>query len=73
MAGLAPTEEGNQRFKARIPLRDYGTKRDVADMALYLASDNAAYITGAIFDCDGGSILGDASGDALNVQPRGTA
>lgn len=57
--------------KARIPLRDYGSKRDIADAALFLASDNARYITGVVLECDGGSLLGDASRDALTVPPRG--
>ena len=70
MARLAPTPEATARLKNRIPLRDYGTKRDIADMAVFLSSDAARNVTGAIVDCDGGSILGDASADALTVGPR---
>lgn len=58
MARLTPTAESEAALKAIIPLRDYGTKRDIADMALYLSSDAAKYVTGAILDCDGGSSLG---------------
>ncbi|MNT67368.1 2-(S)-hydroxypropyl-CoM dehydrogenase [compost metagenome] len=65
MARLAPTPEVEARYKARLALRDYGTKDDIADAALYLSSDNARYVTGTILDCDGGSKLGDASADAL--------
>ena len=65
MARLAPTPDREKALKGRIPLRDYGTKRDIADMALFLSTENARYITGAIFDVDGGSQLGDASADAL--------
>jgi len=65
MARLAPSKEAEQAFKARLALRDYGSKRDVADAALFLASENAGYITGTILECDGGTTLGDASGDAL--------
>ncbi|UVE16747.1 SDR family oxidoreductase [Pseudomonas sp. LS44] len=61
MARLAPTPEMEQEVKARLALRDYGSKRDIADVALFLASDNARYITGSIIDCDGGSKLGDAT------------
>ena len=71
MARLAASPKAEAALKGRIPLRDYGAKRDIADMALYLASDNAAYITGAILDVDGGSSLGDASADALNPPARG--
>ena len=70
MARLAASPEAEAALKGRIPLRDYGAKRDIADMALYLASDAAGYITGAILDVDGGSSLGDATSDALTVRPR---
>ena len=69
MARLAATPEREQFLKQRLALRDYGTVRNVADMALFLATDNARYVTGAILDCDGGSGLGDASGDALTPLP----
>jgi NAD(P)-dependent dehydrogenase (short-subunit alcohol dehydrogenase family) len=70
MLRLAPSPQITAALKAKIPLRDYGTKRDIADMAVFLCSDNAKYITGAIFDCDGGSVLGDSSADALIVPLR---
>lgn len=60
MRRLGSTPEIEQRIKSRIALRDYGTKRDIADVALFLCSENARYITGTIIDCDGGSGLGDA-------------
>lgn len=65
MARLAATPEREALNKKRLALRDYGTLRDIADAALFLASANSRYITGTIIDCDGGSGLGDASGDAL--------
>lgn len=61
MRRLAPTPEGERAVKARIALRDYGTKTDIANTALFLSSDNARYITGTIVECDGGLKLGDAS------------
>ncbi|TKC90054.1 SDR family oxidoreductase [Trinickia terrae] len=61
MRRLAATPESEARFKARLALRDYGTTKDIADTALFLASDNARYVTGAIVECDGGCKLGDAS------------
>lgn len=69
MARLAPTAKAEEAIKSRLALRGYGAKRDIADTALFLASDNARYITGAIIDCDGGSSLGDASADALSLTP----
>jgi NAD(P)-dependent dehydrogenase (short-subunit alcohol dehydrogenase family) len=71
MARLAPSAAATAALKGRIPLRDYGTKLDIADAALFLASDNAKYITGAILEVDGGSLLGDASADALTAPERG--
>lgn len=69
MARLAPTPEREALIKKRLALRDYGSLRDIADTALFLASANSRYITGAIIDCDGGAGLGDASGDALTPPP----
>ncbi|WP_325950288.1 SDR family NAD(P)-dependent oxidoreductase [Pseudomonas putida] len=40
--------------KASIPLRAYGDVQDIAEAALYLASDSAKYITGATLDVNGG-------------------
>lgn len=57
MRRLAPTEEIRQRIVNNIPLRRYGTKDELADLALFLCSDAAAYITGAVYVCDGGQGL----------------
>lgn len=37
-----------------IPLRRAGSTTDVAETAVYLASDLSAYITGQVISCDGG-------------------
>jgi NAD(P)-dependent dehydrogenase (short-subunit alcohol dehydrogenase family) len=39
---------------AQTPLRRFGTPQDVANAALFLASDEAAYVTGAALNVDGG-------------------
>ncbi|MET0667143.1 MAG: SDR family oxidoreductase [Methyloceanibacter sp.] len=39
---------------AQTPLRRFGTPEDIANAALFLASDEAAYITGAALNVDGG-------------------
>lgn len=41
----------------RIPLRSFGQPRDVADAALFLASDESRYITGDVLLVDGGWVL----------------
>jgi NAD(P)-dependent dehydrogenase (short-subunit alcohol dehydrogenase family) len=57
-------------WKGRLALRDYGTKDDIAELAMFLASPAGRYITGTIVDCDGGSGLGDSGADALTVPAR---
>ncbi len=69
MARLAPSAAAETAFKARIPLRDYGSRDDIAAAAVFLSSPSARYITGTVLDCDGGSQLGDASADALRLPP----
>ena len=59
MARLAPTPEAMEASARNTPLKRLGTKDEVADLALFLSSDAAAYITGGIIPCDGGlSLLG---------------
>jgi NAD(P)-dependent dehydrogenase (short-subunit alcohol dehydrogenase family) len=59
MRRLAPTEEARQRVIQTLPLQRMGAKSDIANLALFLASDAAAYITGSIMVCDGGwSLMG---------------
>jgi 2-deoxy-D-gluconate 3-dehydrogenase len=46
-----------QSFVARIPLRRMGAPDDIARVALFLASDAAAYVTGTLVVVDGGVLL----------------
>ena len=39
------------------PLRRLGTVDDVAQAALYLASENADWVTGVVLDVAGGAIM----------------
>jgi meso-butanediol dehydrogenase / (S,S)-butanediol dehydrogenase / diacetyl reductase len=41
-----------------IPLGRFGQPRDIADAVLFLASDEAAYVTGQMLVLDGGQTLG---------------
>ncbi|HWE63169.1 MAG TPA: SDR family NAD(P)-dependent oxidoreductase [Chloroflexota bacterium] len=57
--GMNPlTDEARvSRILEGVPLGRVGTPRDVAGAALFLASDDAAYVTGTIIFVDGGWIL----------------
>jgi NAD(P)-dependent dehydrogenase (short-subunit alcohol dehydrogenase family) len=59
-ARLVDTEEKATALLGAIPLGRLGRKDEIADLAIFLSSDNAKYVTGAIFDCDGGYRLGTA-------------
>jgi NAD(P)-dependent dehydrogenase (short-subunit alcohol dehydrogenase family) len=54
MARLTPTEEAKEFARRAVPLGRFGTKKEVANACLFLASPLAAYITGAILPVDGG-------------------
>ena len=41
--------------QAKVPLKRYAEPEDIANLALFLASDKASYITGVIIPMDGGS------------------
>jgi 3-oxoacyl-[acyl-carrier protein] reductase len=52
-AGGAVTEEAKTRFLATIPLGRFSTPLDVANACLYLASDEAEFISGVCIEVDG--------------------
>jgi NAD(P)-dependent dehydrogenase (short-subunit alcohol dehydrogenase family) len=54
MTGL-PADEILARQQARIPLQRLGTPEEIAQVALFLASSQASYVTGAIVPMDGGA------------------
>ena len=51
---MLPDPEGAKAWANRIPLRRLGLPDDVADLALFLASDESRYLTGDMIYCDGG-------------------
>jgi 3-oxoacyl-[acyl-carrier protein] reductase len=50
-------DELNRTFREKIPLKKYGTPNDVAQVALFLASDRSQYLTGEIIDVNGGLLM----------------
>jgi NAD(P)-dependent dehydrogenase (short-subunit alcohol dehydrogenase family) len=69
MRRLTPSPEAEAAYKATIPLGRYGEKRDIAELAIFLSSDSARYISGAIIPCDGASIL--TGGSTSSFKPAG--
>lgn len=62
MLGQGEERERNlAAYVADTPLRRFGTPAEVAALAVLLASDEAAYVTGAEFHVDGGLLAGSAA------------
>lgn len=55
--GMPDTPENREKFLATIPLGRLSQPRDIANAALYLASDEADFITGVILEVDGGRTI----------------
>ena len=53
MTGSLP-ENLRQEWEKQIPLRRRGNPEDVANVALFLASDLSGYVTGQVINCCGG-------------------
>jgi 3-oxoacyl-[acyl-carrier protein] reductase len=52
--GMPDTPENRKKFIATIPLGRLAESKDVARAAVFLASDDAEFITGVEFPVDGG-------------------
>jgi 3-oxoacyl-[acyl-carrier protein] reductase len=55
--GMPDTPENRAKFIATIPLGRMSQPQDVANACLYLASDEAAFITGVVLEVDGGRTI----------------
>lgn len=53
----AMTEDAKAKMTETIPLKRIGQTKDIANMALFLASDKSDYITGQVFAVDGGMTI----------------
>ena len=55
--GMPNEDQAAEWVNTRIPLRSLGEPEDVADLALFLASDESRYVTGDMIFVDGGWML----------------
>lgn len=55
--GVPDTPENRAKFIATIPLGRLSEPRDIANAALFLASDEAEFLTGVVLEVDGGRTI----------------
>jgi 3-oxoacyl-[acyl-carrier protein] reductase len=55
--GLPDTPENREKFIATIPMGRMSEPQDIANACLYLASDEAEFITGIVLEVDGGRTI----------------
>ena len=58
MAEIPTDADQTAAMMATIPLGRPGTDADIANAVLYLASEGAGYVTGAVLDVNGGMFMG---------------
>ena len=68
---LAPTPEALQGMVDGVPLQRMGSLEDIANMAMFLSSPLASYVTGAIIPVDGGTALRGGRDMTGSHTPRG--
>ena len=51
------TDDVVTSIEERIPLRKFGTPKDVADLVVFLATNEGNYITGQVLQVDGGMVI----------------
>ena len=49
-------DKAKAAMTANIPMRRYATPQEIANVILFLASDDAAFVTGATYLADGGML-----------------
>jgi NAD(P)-dependent dehydrogenase (short-subunit alcohol dehydrogenase family) len=76
---LPPGEAGEALAARAVPLGRMGTPEDIANLALFLASPYAGYLSGAVIPCDGGGAIEsvklavETAGRALATQRSGAS
>lgn len=72
MRRLAPNQKARAMVTKMIPLGRFADKKEIADLALFLCSDAAQFITGAVIPCDGGQALATPWTDLISELSRKT-
>ncbi len=73
---MGQTDDALAQAVGRVPLQRMGTLDDIANLALFLASPYAGYLSGAVIPCDGGGALEsvkptlEAAGRAAAAAPQ---
>lgn len=60
------TGQQKEKFFSLIPLQRFGTKTEIAEAAVFMASPLSAYMTGSVMVVDGGEwLIGQVGGVAM--------
>ena len=51
------SDESVEKYSDSFPIKRLGNPEEVAELVMFLASDKAAYITGASMDINGGDLM----------------
>ena len=51
------SDDIKEQMKSQIPLGEFGSVQDIANAVVFLASDDAKYITGQTLHVDGGMAM----------------
>ena len=52
--GLNDQDAAHERIAASVPMRRYAEPVEIANVMVFLASDEASYVTGGVYMADGG-------------------
>jgi NAD(P)-dependent dehydrogenase (short-subunit alcohol dehydrogenase family) len=55
--GTFATDEAVARARKRVPIGRYAQPRDIGDVAIFLLSDDARYLTGQTIPVEGGATI----------------
>jgi NAD(P)-dependent dehydrogenase (short-subunit alcohol dehydrogenase family) len=55
--GVFATDDAKARARQRVPIGRYAQPEDIGDVAIFLLSDDARYVTGQTIPCEGGATI----------------